>query len=290
MNPVTKSNIQLHIAVFLFGAAGLFGKILFIHPLMIVLGRVVFATLSLYLILRIQKGKIKLEKNIHYLDFMFLGILLAFHWFSFFKSIQLSTIGIGLLTYSTFPLFTVILEPLFFKDKLDKANLLLTILAMVGVFILVPEVDISNDVTLGVIWGIMSGLSFSILSILNKFYIKKYSGLIIAFYQDMYASIFLLPFLIIIPFDFSWATLAFLFLLGTVFTALSHSLYINSLKNIKAQVASLVATLEPVYGILLGFFILNEIPNNRTIIGSVFILFAILILSLKKRKSENRST
>lgn len=54
-----KSLIEVHIAVFLFGLAGLFGKLLYLPPMIIVLGRVVFSSIFLFFIMHILKKDIK---------------------------------------------------------------------------------------------------------------------------------------------------------------------------------------------------------------------------------------
>jgi drug/metabolite transporter (DMT)-like permease len=59
------------------------------------------------------------------------------------------------------------------------------------------------------------------------------------------------------------------------------------MKNIKAQTASLIHTLEPVYGILFAFLLLNETPSNRTFLGGIVILLGQVLIAytfIKKRK------
>ncbi|MFC2158171.1 EamA family transporter, partial [Acidobacteriota bacterium] len=100
------SLIELHVAVVLFGLAGLFGKWLALSPFIIVLGRVFFASLVLGLILAAKKQSFKITPRKNYWVFLSLGVLLAVHWVCFFQSIQVSTVAVGLLSYSSFPLFT----------------------------------------------------------------------------------------------------------------------------------------------------------------------------------------
>jgi drug/metabolite transporter (DMT)-like permease len=65
-----------------------------------------------------------------------------------------------------------------------------------------------------------------------------------------------------------------LIFLGVVCTALSHTLFISSLKKIRAQTASVITGLEPVYGIILAFFLLKEIPALTTLAGGGIIIGA----------------
>jgi len=81
-----------------------------------------------------------------------------------------------------------------------------------------------------------------------------------------------------------------LLLLGVVFTAVSHTLFIDGLKKVKAQTASIVASLEPVYGIVLGIVFFVEIPDLRTIIGGFVIISAVVYNSISIKKSSNKNT
>lgn len=189
------SILRIHAAVLLFGLAGLFGKLLFLPSIIIVLGRVFFATASLLVVLVVMKEPFRLQHTKDYRSFGLLGLLLAVHWVTFFESIQLSTVGIGLLTFSTFPVFTAALEPYFSKEPFRMRNLIVALAAVSGVALVVPEWSISNEATVGALWGVASGATFALLSILNRRHAQRYSGSVIAFYQDLSATLFLLPFL-----------------------------------------------------------------------------------------------
>ncbi|MBC8486864.1 MAG: EamA family transporter [Bacteroidetes bacterium] len=280
MKQKTKNLIEIHLAVFLFGLAGLFGKLLSLPPTIIVLGRVLFASISLLLIIFYFKENLKLKNKNDYFYLALLGVILAIHWATFFKSIQVSTVAIGLLTFSTFPVFVTFLEPIFFKEKLKSRNILIAIITLIGVALVIPKFDISDNATLGVVWGVISGFTFAILSILNKKYVKNYSSLVIAFYQDATATIALLPFLLLTAVTFTTKDILLLILLGVIFTGVSHSLFIKGLANIKAHTASIIASLEPVYGIIFAIFIVNEVPTLRVILGGIIILGATFFVTI----------
>lgn len=274
MNQKTRSLAEIHLAVFLFGMAGLFGKLISLPSTIIVLGRVFFASISLLLILLYFKESLWLKRKKDYFCLALLGIILAIHWVTFFQSIQTSTIAIGLLTFSTFPVFVTFLEPIFFKEKIRRIDILLAFITLLGVILVIPRFDIQNNITLGAVWGTISGFTFAILSILNRKYSKRYSSLIIAFYQDAAATLVLLPFLFFMTITFSVKDLLLLVLLGVIFTGIAHSLFIKGLAHVRAQAASIIASLEPVYGIILAIFIVGEIPTLRIILGGIIILGA----------------
>jgi drug/metabolite transporter (DMT)-like permease len=284
MNVKNNSLIQIHLAVFLFGMSGLFGKLVSLPPIIIVLGRVVFSSLFLLSVILTVKQKIRLTLKKDYSYLVLQGLILAIHWVAFFKSIQISTVAIGLLTFSTFPVFVTFLEPWFFKEQIRLKDVILTTVTFTGVIFVIPSFQLANNLTQGALWGILSGLTFAILATLNRKYVKDYSSLVIAFYQQVVAAGILLPFLFLQDTGFSIRDLLLLALLGVVFTGISHTLFINSLKKIKAQTASIISCLEPVYGIVLAIFLVRELPDLRTILGGLIILGTAFYSTSKSQK------
>jgi drug/metabolite transporter (DMT)-like permease len=276
--------VEIHSAVFLFGLAGLFGKLLSFSPLLIVLGRVFFAGITLGLIIFFSSlnWRVKTKNDLFLL--LSLGPLLAIHWGAFFQSIQVSSVTIGLLSYSTFPVFTVFFEPWLFREKIKRRNIALALLCLFGVYLIIPQFDWHQADFQGVLWGIFSGFTFALLTIFNRRLSQKYSSLLIAFYQDTVATVALLPCLLWISFPLSLRTLGLLFFLGTACTALAHTLFIKGMQLIRAQKAAIISSLEPVYGIILAFALLGETPSLRTIIGGLIILAATITVSALKEE------
>ncbi|CAH2215320.1 DMT family transporter [Tepidibacter aestuarii] len=286
MDLKNKSLIEIHIAVLFFGLAGLFGKLISLPSIIIVFGRVLFASGFLITLLFFQKESIKLDERKEYFYFIMLGSILAFHWVAFFLSIQLSTVAIGLLMFSTFPVFVAFIEPIFFKDKIYIKDIFIAVITFSGVAFVIPNFEFENSMTQGVLWGILSGFSFAILSVMNKKYVSKYKSLVISFYQCFVATMVLLPFIFTMKLDFDSKNIILLIVLGVVFTGVSHTLFINGLKNVKAQTASIIASLEPVYGIIATVILLREIPSLREILGGIIILSTAIYSTLKTKKND----
>lgn len=276
-----QSLLAIHSAVLLFGIAGLFGKWLSLSPLIIVFGRVFFASAALaafFLITRFPK-KSPSPRDLGLLAL--LGIILAVHWTTFFKSIQVSSVSIGLLAFATYPVFTTILEPIFFKEKLIRSNVAFSCLCVLGVFLIVPRFTLADSTYLGVLWGILSGFTFAVLTVLNRRLTQVYSSLLIAFYQNSVAALVLLPSFLFIRPALNLYNVTLLALLGIFCTAGSHSLFIHGMKYVKAQTASIIHSLEPVYGILFALVFLRETPTLRTLVGGAIILLAQGIISYR---------
>lgn len=272
---------QLHLAVLLFGGAGLFAKLIPIAPSLLVWGRAMWAVLFLLLLMRLTQEKIGRIQWREWRSIVVLGGVLAFHWVAFFQSIQYATVAVGVLTFASFPVFTVLLAPIFLKDEIKWQELGLACLTLLGVAIIVPLGELSSNYTLGVIWGLASGASFALLSLLNKLWIAQYSVNKTALFQNFGATLCLLPFALTIDWNITVLQFGYWALLGIVFTGLSHTLFIASLQHIKAQTASIVAALEPVYGILWALVLLGELPSGRELFGGAVMLLAAAAVNIE---------
>jgi len=264
--------VALHAAVALFGFSGLFGKWLVLSPVGIVLGRTAIAAMALG-ILRLGSATrtpfdVRLLAN---------GIVLALHWASFFAAIQISTVAVGLLGYASFPLFTLILERLVLARRFHRREGATAVLVTVGLVLLVPEFSVANPIVQGLGWGLVSGFTFALLAVMNRRWTATRTATDIAFWQNLAAALVLLPFAWASP----WAIgtigareIALLVVLGLACTAFAHTMFIRAMTRVSAHTASVVAALEPVYGIALAFAVLDEVPGPRTLAGGALIIAA----------------
>lgn len=273
MSPRSRSLLHIHAAVVLFGLAGLFGKWLgHISAIVIVFGRVVFASLALLGVSWLWPLPPGPRGVRGILPFLPLGLLLAVHWTTFYQSVQDATVAVALLTYSTFPVFVAFLEPLLFRERLHATDVILAGIALAGVAVLAPHFDPHDRTTQGVLWGIASGFTFALLSLLNRKYVRQYASVTIALYQDAFAALALLPAAVLAWPGFTARDVVLLVVLGVLCTALAHSLFIAGLGAVNARTASMIACLEPVYGILLAVLFLDEIPPPRTALGGLLVV------------------
>lgn len=267
-----KGLVSVHIAVLLFGLSGLFAKWVQLPAVIIVLGRVVFSSIFLFVLLKVKKETLKLETRKEYIFMMVAGIILALHWTTFMQSIQVSTVAIGTLTFSTFPLFVTFLEPVIFHEKLRTSSIVCAVIMLCGVLLIVPEFQIGNAMTQGIIWGMICSVSYALLSLMNRRFVERYSSGVTAFYEQATAAVVLLPTLFFMKPTVTETDILVLILLGVVFTAVSHTMYIEGLKNVKVQTAGIISGLESVYGIAAAFLFLGEKPGIRELAGGVIIL------------------
>jgi drug/metabolite transporter (DMT)-like permease len=276
---VPRDALMVNVAVVLFGLAGVLGKMTALPAPLIVFGRVVVAGAALGVV-ALRLG-VRLRPH-HPRDALALsgqGLLLAVHWVAFFQSINVSSVAIGLLSFSSFPLFTALFEPTLLRQRLRRAELAGALLVLPGIYLLAPTISLTNATTQGVMWGVLAGATFALLSVGNRWLGRRYSSIGISLYQEVVAALALLPALWLIPLvaPLSPSQALLLITLGLVCTALAHTLFIAGLRSVTAQLASLLACLEPVWGILFALILLRETPTPRTLVGGAVILAATII-------------
>lgn len=281
----------IHFAVVLFGLSGVLGKLVEpLSPRLLVLSRTVLASLFLACILLYKREPIvKLFKQ-RPIPFILIGGVLAFHWVAFFQSIQMASVTIGVLTFSTFPVFTAFLAPLFFRgEKLGLLDVLFAMVSILGVYLIFPLQGVEGSFAWGTIWGLLSGFSFAILSLLNKKYVKEYSADTISFFQNSIAALFLLPFLWIDTIEYNSDTLIYILILGILCTGVAHTLFIQGMRTVKVQTASLIAALEPVYGIILAQLLVENaspITLQKIIGGGLIFSVSVMMVVIEQKNKK----
>ncbi len=271
--------ISVLVALPFVSLTGLFGKFISHSPLLIVQGRTVFAFGALLLVLLILRKKIIFSNFREWFRLLLCGIILGVHWIAFFKSIQVSTVAIGLLTFASYPLFTTFLEPIFFQEKLIKRNVSSVFVVICGLALMATSSSensdgiISGSVIQGVLWGLGGGLGFALLTLLNRDQVRNHSPLLLTCWQNGFAALVLLPWSLAESWVLTTTDWTLLFVLGVVCTVGGHALLINGLKNLRAQTVSiLIAGLEPVFAIVFALFLLGEVPSLQTLVGGILIV------------------
>lgn len=283
-----KSIMSLHIAVMLFGFSAVLGQ--FVDaPAVIVAGRrVVCSSILLLVSALLSKRKIRLTRRMDYGIAVIAGIILAIHWTTFFQSIQSSSVAIGTITFSTFPLFLTFLEPLVFHEKFQMQSLLGAAVLLLGVFITIPEFSMENQMTVGILWGMVSSLSYAILTLFNRYLSHTYEAGTICLYEQGTAAVVLLPTFFFVQTRWTVENIVGIAMIGLVCTAIAHSLYVAAQKKVKAQTAGIISGMETVYGIVFAMLFLGEVPGIREVIGGIIILCVAVLSSLAAARKEQK--
>lgn len=282
------AHIELHTAVLLFGVSGLFGKFISTNPAVIVFGRALFAALVLFIGLRFFRLGLAVNGRKSQLLILASGLLLALHWWAFFHAIQLSTVAVGLIGFATFPVFVTLLEPLVSRQQYRAVDFASAALVVVGLLFVAPGFSLTDQGLISLLWAVFSGALFAVLALINRQLVAQHSAFVVVFYQLGVAALCLLPLVVAVVGGLDQKTLWLLLVLGIVCTALPHALFIKSLAVLKAQLASVVTALEPVYGIALAVIFLDEVPGLSTLLGAGLV-FAAVVLAMNAHANNGKS-
>ena len=199
---------------------------------------------------------------------LILGPLLAIHWVTMFESIELNSIAVGIGLVFSYPLFVLLLE--FLRGNKPKTyQVFLISIGFIGLYFLL---DISNINSLeGILYGLISAISLSLIIIIGEKFSSQLGGLKVAFSQLLVASIILFKFTYE---SREWLVdnLAVSIFLGFFLTGVGLTTYWYVVKIIKPIAVSTISYLEPVTGVILGAFLLNENLSSKQLIGFVLVL------------------
>ncbi|MDW9382177.1 DMT family transporter [Chryseobacterium sp. JV558] len=283
---------RLHLIVFLWGFTAILGKLIHANAQILVFYRMLFASIFLFVFIRVfKKESIKVSKKIFF-QLAAIGFAMALHWYFFFYSIKVSNVSIALSCVSLSTLFASILEPIIFKRKIDISEVVMG-MVIVACILLIFKTEIHFKE--GIIYGILCAVFGTIFSVFNgKMFGKTSSGKII-FYEIFCGWLILMIFYLLSGQIFqmneiNYRDLALICLLASVFTAFPMLESVKLMKYISPFTLILTVNLEPVYGIILAFFIFGESEHMSRIfyIASGVMILAIIVNGLiKARKTKN---
>lgn len=271
--------LGLHVGALAFGLSGIFAELAATTPMAIVSGRALFAVLALGLFLAVLGRPLRIACR--HLPWLVLGgLLLAAHWLTFFESVRVAGIAIATLGFASFPAFTVMLEVLL-GERPRPLEYLMVVAVTAGLLLVAPALDPGDDATQGLIWGILCGLLFALLSLLGRALSRRIDPIRAALGQNLVALACSLPFASATLQTLAAPQWLWLALLGVFCTAIAHSLLVSSLRVVKARSAALIFALEPVYGIGFAWLLFNQAPTLGMLAGGSLIIVAVCLSALR---------
>jgi len=276
--------LLINLAMLCISTSGALGRYIQLSPPLAIWYRAGLALLFLGLFCLWKKYPFRFDVKKHGVTIFLTGLLMAIHWVTYFYALKWSNVAIGMLSLFTYPIITTLLEPLFFNTKFQKLHLLLGAMILLGIYFIAPSFSLDNTMTQGLLIGLFSALSYAIRNLILKSKIDSFNGSMLMFYQMVVVSMVLCPVLYFYKGENVASQLPYLLFLGLVTTAVGHSLFLNSFKHFTVSTASIMSSVQPIFGILIAMLFLQEIPEWRSVIGGALILLTVFIEG--KRQGE----
>ena len=275
-----KAFLQLHLAVLLAGFTAILGKLIQLNEGYLTAYRMLMSAIILGVILFFTKKLRRLPKR-SIMKLLGVGAIISLHWVSFYGSIKYSNVSVSVTCLSAIGFFTSLFEPLIMRRRIDIVEVLLGLLAIVGVYLIF---NFYPEYKTGIIFGIISAMLASIFPIINKKLLNDFSPNTVTLYEmtgGFLALCFILPVYLhffpasyFIPTTHDWM---WLIILSGVCTVFAFNLSLNSLRHISAFTTNLTYNFEPIYSIILAFIIFKE---NKFLGPGFYYGFALILLAV----------
>jgi len=290
-NDKFKSYLNLHLIVFIWGFTAILGALITITADAIVWYRMLLAAvfLSVFILFKKKSFKIPLKS---FLKLVFVGLLIAMHWVTFFHAIHVSNVSITLSVFSLGAFFASLLEPIFYGRKVLWYEVFFGLIIIVGLG-LIMQVELTY--LSGMLYALVSIILGVLFTLMNGKLIATHDSAVIAFYEFLAGVFFIsIYFLYQNKFstDFFYLTAhnwMLILILASICTAYAFTASVKVMEKLSPYTVMLTTNLEPVYGIVLAYFIIGgkEKMSTSFYIGAVIIILTVILNGIiKHRKKE----
>ena len=277
--------------VLILGFTGIFGKLISLNTIELVWYRMLIAFVTLFTFLVFKKELTKIKKK-DFFGLLFVGSLVAVHWFFFFESIKVSNVSVAVVCLSTASFFSAMIEPFFLKRKPKLYEYILGIVVFVTLFLML---EAETKYTMGYIYGIIASFLGTLFTLYNAKYINRLEASKITM-VEMLAGVIIFSMLMLINKEIGISNLKinindflYLFLLGTICTAAVFVWMVEIMKYISPYSLIMAINLEPIYSIVLALIIFSESEhmNLSFYIGASVIILVVFLESYLKNKIKS---
>lgn len=277
------------IATALMSTTGILIKFLLVDykiaPLNLAFLRVLIVTAALGLgIFLVRRSDFKVQSR-HLIYLIIMGVVgVGLHQLAWVSSVNLNGAAVATVLVYINPTIVALVSTRVFGEKLDRIKIIALVLTLSGMILVAQMYDPKNLQLngLGILVGLATGVTWATYAIIGQFISRKYSPWASLFYAFLFGAILLLPLQLvagnILGMGTQWTGWGILFFLALGPTLVGFGLYTVGLSQIPASVVSLIATLEPVFSIILAFFLFQEVLDFLQLIGAGLILLAVILL------------
>lgn len=292
-NPHVSALAAAHGVAVLFGLTGILGALIRFDAVAITAGRAGFAATALLVLALAQRRPLLQGLGPRRAGIVLgSGFLLAVHWITFFMAVKVGGVAVATLGFASFPAFIALLDVVLFRERIGRAEGTMLALVTLGLVLVTPSFDVGDQGTVGLLWGLASGLSFAGLAICNRRGNRGMDAIQVAFWQNLVVALLVLPLLGLGlaggAAAIDWVSWFWLALLGVLCTGLAHTLFVKSLEALDARSAGMIIALEPVYAIACAWWLFGEEPSGRMLVGASLIILATVLLAMGHKPSAAR--
>ncbi|NGY38526.1 DMT family transporter [Flavobacterium sp. XN-5] len=291
-NDKLKSYISLHLIVFIWGFTAILGALITITADAIVWYRMLLAAAFLFVFIIFKKKSFRVPLN-SFLKLIFVGFLIAMHWITFFHAIHISNVSITLSVFSLGAFFASILEPLFYGRKVLWYEVFFGVIIIAGLaMIMKVEVNYLS----GMLYALVSIILGVLFTLMNGKLIQNHDATVISFYEFL-AGVFFISIYFLFEnkftadfFVLSYNNWMLMIILASICTAYAFTASVKVMKKLSPYTVMLTTNLEPVYGIILAYFIIGgkEKMSFSFYIGAVIILITVILNGIIKHKAGKK--
>lgn len=290
LNDNSKSYLHLHLIVFIWGFTAILGRLITLDALPLVWFRMLFAVFFIFLYIRYKKILVNIPKRV-ILKFLVAGLIIALHWFTFFRAIKVSNVSITLACLSTGAFFASIIEPIFFKKKMVWYEIFFGLIVIFGLTIIF---NVEGKYIEGIVLALISAFLSASFAVINSKFVKDYEPTVISFYELAGGVLFFSLFLLFTSsfnadfFHLSLTDFSYLMILSSVCTAYAFIASTAVMKFLSPYTVMLTINLEPIYGIILAVFIFKdkEQMSPAFYVGAVIILITVILNGIIKSRTK----
>jgi len=213
-------------------------------------------------------------------------VSLLFFSCCYFSAIKLTGLSVAAVLLYTAPTFVMIMSLFLFKEKLTSNKVIALVMALCGC-VLVSGVLSGGSVNLvGILFGIGSGFFYALYSIFGRYAINRgYESWTIVFYTFLFCTagcVFFSDWKVICGVATSFPKVWLVFIGVAFVTAfLPYVFYSKGLEKIESSKASIIASIEPVVGTVMGMLFFKQFPDVLGYIGIALVIGAIVMLNVK---------
>ena len=288
-----KNYLLLHLIVFIWGFTAILGALISLDAIPLVWYRMSLAVIFILIYFIIKRKSFKVDSRGAF-KFVVTGIIIALHWVFFFKAIKVSNVSVALVTMSTGAFFVSLIEPVFFKRKINTLEIVLGLIVILGLYIIF---NFESQYKLGIIYALISSFLSALFSVFNGLFIKKYPADTISLYQLFFGVLFITIYLLftngfsVAFFEVQKTDWLYLVVLSSICTAYAFIASVRVMKYLSPYTVMLTINLEPIYAIILALFIFGdkEKMNPAFYLGAFIVLFVVLLNGLIKNRTVIRN-